>query len=489
MDFADWAAVITPEIAGHLRLARTSPTGEYEAEWSGNFARQSTDPLISIVLTCHRPYLPFLPRALSAIDAQTYPAHDRALVCDGCAQPPRKGWTVFAGIWGSPNPARDVGLDLTSGDWVVFADADDVMDKQYLAGCAAAIRRASERDGVIYADLAHGDGRVYRVHDEWSPWKLRQHNYVSSTSCWRRAAIVEAGGWPRTTRYDDWTLALEVSRAGWTGRKNSVAIQVSDHAGDRHTQPKATDPRDWPHLWQYRTYAIVTLLAGRRDMLAGWVNWLGSADLPPRCELAILDNSGDADFGDMARRELAAVSPRFRAVRYKTSNRRPTHEHLEYAKHAHVARLYNEILPGVDTDMVVFLEDDVLPPVDGLRRLAEAMPIRRRVAAVGGIYASRSGNGRIVGAHGPGWWRNILTYDELPTDGLVDVGFLAGGFTLANNGVVHECLPFRFDLIDGQYAAGWDSHFSLDCTARNWELKLHAGVRCNHRFSGREVAA
>jgi hypothetical protein len=488
-DEADWAAGLTPEIAEHLRLARSSPTGVYDADWSGSFRPPSKRPRLSVILTCHRPYLPFLPRAISAIEAQSYKAHDKALVLDGCAHAPREGWTVFCGDWKSPNPARDAGLDLTHGDWCVFADADDVMDPDYLAGCARAIEAASERTGIVYADLRHTcDGHVYRTPERWDAFELRRYNYVSSTAAWRRTAIAEAGGWPRTERYDDWTLALEISRRGWTGVRNEVSINVTDHADDRHRMAREVDGRDWPHLWKYRTYTIATLLAGRTNLLAGWLSWLATADLPPRCELAILDNGCDQGFTDLARRELLAVAPRFQGIRYRVSGRRPTHEALEYATHAHVAKLYNEILPAVDTDMVVFLEDDVLPPVDGLRRLAEAYPLRRKVGAVGGIYASRSGQGRIVGAAGPGWWRNILTYADLPADGLVDVGFLAGGFTLANAGVVRRCLPFRFDFIEGKYAAGWDSHFSLDCRALGYELKLHAGVRCDHRYSGREGA-
>ena len=89
-----------------------------------------------------------LPEAIGSIDGQSVPFDEKILVCDNCDPPATlHGWKTIRVDAGNPNPARNAGLDATSGEWVVFFDADNLMHSDYAAVCR---RRASHApEGVV----------------------------------------------------------------------------------------------------------------------------------------------------------------------------------------------------------------------------------------------------------------------------------------------------------------------------------------------------
>src|SRR5689334_16774807 len=100
-------------------------------------------PSLAIILTCHAPYLRFLPAAVASIDRQLPPGAEPLVVFDRCAPielPP--GWRALAGDWGEPNGARNAGLAATQAPWLQPWDADNLMAEGFLVAAVRATAAA-----------------------------------------------------------------------------------------------------------------------------------------------------------------------------------------------------------------------------------------------------------------------------------------------------------------------------------------------------------
>jgi hypothetical protein len=133
----------------------------------------------------------------------------------------------------------------------------------------------------------------------------------------------------------------------------------------------------------------------------------------------------------------------------------------------------------VNDDMVITLEDDVYPPLDGLDKLIEAYPAYSNVAGIGGVYDSR--NGGIVGSTGIDFWEGRLFRKDCTPNKIMTVGCIAAGFTVWNNAYLRNCLPFVFNYYNG-IPSGWDGNASRNIKAQGGLLQLHCGVDCFHAY-------
>lgn len=75
---------------------------------------------------------PFFRRCLESVHRQDYPRDDRELIviCDNCSDDTDDLAAAYADkvvlIWeGNDGPARQAGVDIAQGDWVLFLDDDD----------------------------------------------------------------------------------------------------------------------------------------------------------------------------------------------------------------------------------------------------------------------------------------------------------------------------------------------------------------------------
>ncbi len=139
-----------------------------------------------------------------------------------------RGWTVRRGCWGDPAVARNEGMAATGSPWVVFWDADNVMPAGFLAAVHEAIRNAQPSVGILYSDIDYVDenldnGVLWRVPD-CDYWGLREGNCIDTASAWRREALELCGGWPcGFGAFEDYALALELTRRGWLAQHRSGA--------------------------------------------------------------------------------------------------------------------------------------------------------------------------------------------------------------------------------------------------------------------------
>jgi hypothetical protein len=156
------------------------------------------------------------------------------------------------------------------------------------------------------------------------------------------------------------------------------------------------------------------------------------------------------------------------------------------------------VLPSIQEDMLLTLEDDVLPPLTGYEQLSAEMDCHPSAAAVAGMVPCRSGEGRIlaVDESDPGDWSKILTVKKArrgrKRDPMLPVGGFGGGFTLWRMDLLRQCLPVRFteDKQTG-VVTGWDYNLCQDLRRLGHRLYLNTRVLCQHDFGaqGRQRVA
>jgi hypothetical protein len=130
-------------------------------------------------------------------------------------------------------------------------------------------------------------------------------------------------------------------------------------------------------------------------------------------------------------------------------------------------------------EAVVVLEDDMVPPLDGVRQLLDRMQDADRVGLVAGVYRDRLNPGKICAALDKSRWLNAPDYDALPQEPF-EIGMTGGGFTLLLNRALQQVLPVRCKAFAEGHTLGWDGKLCVDLTALGYRLLAHPGVMCAH---------
>lgn len=448
---------------------------------------------IAVVVTVHKPYLRYLRECLDSIERQWERANgpqglvERVVALDGCTPPRwlrrRAGWRLVAGQWAQSSLARNAGLWATRAPWIVWFDADNIMPPTYLAAMTTALEQAAPEVGIVYPDLQWCDERMaptrLRRMPEHDYWLLRRSNYVDTSAAWRREAVEEAGGWPVVPVLDDHALALRVTAAGWEAQHlHGPAVLWRRHEGQR-SETRWDNPRKGlAALWETRTLAVVTLLAGRRPVLDQWLNWLNAADLPPQTTVYAVDNSGDPQFGADVCAALEGVPAR---ARYMVDSARLEGAVTGLTRHQHISALYNRVLADACEDLVLTLEDDVLPPPDAVRILHEHYDLDSAVGAAAATYASPTDPRVACAARDVHLWRHSPPLGEVGEP--EEVGFVGAGCTLYANCALRRVLPRTATIIKGSIL-GWDALVSAAIRAEGFRVLLDGRVRCEHHVHG-----
>jgi hypothetical protein len=455
---------------------------------------------IAVVVAWGGEHAEWLSAALHSIDGQVPAPEERCLVVDSAddqaivtareAVSSSGQWTIRQGCWREPAVARNEGVAVTRSPWVVFWDADNPMPPGFLAAVGREIRCCAPNIGIVYADIEYvnencGNPSRWRVPD-WDYWTLRKGNYIDTAAAWRREALELAGGWPVGLRsHEDYALALEVTRKGWMAkRREGPPIVKREHAASR-TAARERDRTRQTDLWQVRSVAVVSLLAGRTSTYQRWEKFLCAADLPRHTALYVVDNSGNAEFTRRVHQtcqELAStrqfdhVSLAVRPSRYVEQQ---GEGYFTRDRHLHIARLYASVLPTLSEDLVLTLEDDVEPPPDALRRLAGQFrcDAPENYGAIAAAYDM--GDGRLCAGRPDGGWGSPIYWHQLPGEP-IEAGCVGGGCTLwANWALSSQPIPFRW-----YEGLGWDGSLCMALRHRGYRIAVHGDVRCKHHVHG-----
>ena len=188
---------------------------------------QTESPLVSVLLrSLDRPELP---RALAAIEAQTWRPIEIVFVDAGATGLSLKGRTNLRVVTVSPlqrllrSPAMNAALDAATGEWIVFLDEDDSWEPSHVTDLvAAAIASAS---GVAYSQtrlLANDDALIRLLGGPFRRDLLIQSNYLSSNAVLFSRRFVDMGhrfdlSYECFEDWDFWMQLLQHGDFAYTG--------------------------------------------------------------------------------------------------------------------------------------------------------------------------------------------------------------------------------------------------------------------------------
>jgi glycosyltransferase involved in cell wall biosynthesis len=207
-------------LQGHARV----PLARLRVRGCASEARSL--PLVSVVITCFN-QARYLPDAIESVLAQTHPRLEVVVVDDGSTDNTSEVARRYPGIQvvrqanGGLPTARNTGLRHSTGEYLVFLDADDRLKPDAVAVGVDAFREHPEAafvtgrfrfisdDGTV---LYTGQGHTVR-HDCYREMLCRNCIPMCATVLFRRAVFEELGLWnPRTGAALDWDLYLRVTR-------------------------------------------------------------------------------------------------------------------------------------------------------------------------------------------------------------------------------------------------------------------------------------
>jgi glycosyltransferase involved in cell wall biosynthesis len=169
-----------------------------------------SSPSFSVVIPCYNA-AKFLPATLASVAAQTWPPHEVIVVDDGSTDDSARVAAAFdpaLRVVSQPNRgesvARNRGMDLATGDWVAFLDADDLWHPRKLERQASLT--GTDAVGVATAHyVIDADGVPVAIDVKpFGPYSVRT---VATTSFIYPSSLAVRRNVP--VRFPEWTRASE----------------------------------------------------------------------------------------------------------------------------------------------------------------------------------------------------------------------------------------------------------------------------------------
>lgn len=184
-------------------------------------------PLVSIVVLCHN-YGHYLTEAIDSALAQDYPSTEVIVLDDGSTDDSVEVATAYgerAKLITQENQglarACNRGARDATGELFVFLSADDKLEPSYVSELVAALERQPE------AAFAYCSAQLFGAESGEMPSRpfsgfslIRGRNYINGSALTRRAAYLEAGGYPEDLgegAFDDWDFWLTMLERGNRG--------------------------------------------------------------------------------------------------------------------------------------------------------------------------------------------------------------------------------------------------------------------------------
>ncbi len=185
---------------------------------------------VSIIITCYN-YGHFLQECVESVLVQDYPHWEAIIVDDGSTDnsedvartlvsrcPAKLRYLKLEN--GGVSRARNIGIEHTSGEYILPLDADDILLPSALSDYVQCIE-SDPNYGFAYGCLDML-GNLPGEPTQWLPgpfsWKLfRFENLASVTSLWKRSLFEDGVHFREGFFFEDWDLWLQVIERGCPG--------------------------------------------------------------------------------------------------------------------------------------------------------------------------------------------------------------------------------------------------------------------------------
>jgi glycosyltransferase involved in cell wall biosynthesis len=184
---------------------------------------QDGRPTVTVVIACFD-LGRYLGEAVGSVLAQTFRDYELVVVDDGSTDPrtldvlaqyERDGIQVLRRPHGGVSAAKNAGIEIARGEYIVVVDADDVLLPRYLERTVPHLERGTDVGIVATDSRTFGKRRgVYRA-TPYDPVKLLWRNVVSGSGSLFRRSCWEAAGGYALDGFEDWNLWISIVERGW----------------------------------------------------------------------------------------------------------------------------------------------------------------------------------------------------------------------------------------------------------------------------------
>ena len=231
---------------------------------------RSAADTVAVVITCHN-YGRFLRDALDSAFSQSHPPTQVVVVDDGSTDDTAAVCEMYGEaveyIYQEPsgaNAARNTGLSRVHGvAYVMFLDADDRLDPEYIRRCLAALE-ADPGAAFAYTQWRKfGEDEGVSAFPSWSIERLLKKNFVHIAALLRTEVLAESPFDVRLRKGNmDWDLYLTLAERGRRG------VLVDEPL--LHYRQHGSSVQDVRRKSPYLRPVIAMQLAWKHRRLYGW---------------------------------------------------------------------------------------------------------------------------------------------------------------------------------------------------------------------------
>jgi glycosyltransferase involved in cell wall biosynthesis len=196
-------------------------------------------PLISIVIPIFNYGLQF-EKTLQSVFESTYKNFEIIIVDDGSTDEYVK--VKLDGLKNHPNlkvlyqenkgpsSARNLGIQNSTGDFILPLDADDIIYPEYLQSCIKVISK-DVMISPVYCDTHHiGLIQGIEKRPEWSMEQLIKGNYIVNCSMFRKDAFEKCGRYDESLKgWEDYDLWIRMGISGYVGKRIPKPLFIYFH--------------------------------------------------------------------------------------------------------------------------------------------------------------------------------------------------------------------------------------------------------------------
>ncbi|HIH23167.1 TPA: glycosyltransferase family 2 protein [Candidatus Micrarchaeota archaeon] len=379
----------------------------------------------AVIITCHN-YGKYLAEAIESALKQTHKPKEIVIIDDDSHDNTEEvarrylkdGVRYIKCKYNNPSSTRNHGAKNTNAPFIVFLDADDTLEPDYVKKCLLKMQDPSV--AIAYGDMRFfGEENTIKKKSGFNRTVLYRENYISSHAMIRRQAFDMVGGYREHAKsLEDWDIYRMILMYPWKAEKADTYVNYRSHKSNRSYKIRDLSLGHWEIVnLMHNPITIFTPFAGRFDTFERYLEGIKKLDFSKKLiRLHWFDTSGDEKFGDMLRKEISKLP--FGRTTYSNAplpdfwnhtpkslirNRINGTNQDRYYHDLALVYAYNNFLISCDTELALTLEDDIELPPDALTKMIQSIKLPDTVAVVAS-YNCQLKNIQLV-------WKN----DELGT--------------------------------------------------------------------------
>ncbi len=187
--------------------------------------------LVSIIVPCYN-HAHFLGEALQSVLNQTYTNWECVIINDGSPDNTKGEATTYCDLDkrfrylektnGGLSSARNEGVAISKGDFILPLDADDILHESFLSTLVPVLEQDKSL-AIVSCYSKFFNNNISNIVHELKPIGTTYHailfeNSLIATSLYRKKCWEDVGGYDEKMKkgFEDWEFWIAITKLGWT---------------------------------------------------------------------------------------------------------------------------------------------------------------------------------------------------------------------------------------------------------------------------------